>query len=102
MLVEPGRLKPTSGCNAILSAATESGNSPHAARLEKLFKQREKGKLRANPQKVADKIAAILEDPHPRLRYVVGWDAHLGLMLKRFLPSKVLEELLIKVSGIGV
>ena len=76
-------------------------NSPNAARTARLLGQRERGKLKANPQIVADGIAAILDDPRPRLRYVFGFDAHLGLALKRLLPSRVLEWLLIKVSGIG-
>ena len=67
-----------------------------------LLKSREAGKLKANPQKVADGIAAILDDPHPRLRYVFGRDAHLGLRSSGFCPRSMLEWLLIKVSGIGV
>jgi NAD(P)-dependent dehydrogenase (short-subunit alcohol dehydrogenase family) len=102
VLVEPGSFETDIWTrNAILSASAQDANSPNAARTARLLSQREKGKLKANPQVVADGIAAILDDPHPRLRYVFGWDAHLGLALKRLLPSRVLEWLLIKVSGIG-
>jgi NAD(P)-dependent dehydrogenase (short-subunit alcohol dehydrogenase family) len=101
-LVEPGSFETDIWTrNAILSTATQDVASPNAARLAGLLKVREAKKLKANPQKVADGIAAILDDPHPRLRYVFGHDAHLGLALKRFLPSSALEWLLIKVSGIG-
>jgi NAD(P)-dependent dehydrogenase (short-subunit alcohol dehydrogenase family) len=102
VLVEPGSFETDIWTrNAVLSAATQDAASPNAARLASLLKGRENGKLKANPQKVADGIAAILDDPHPSLRHVFGCDAHLGLMLKRFLPSAVLEWLLIKLSGIG-
>ena len=102
VLVEPGSFETDIWTrNAILSASAQDANSPNAARTARLLSQREKGKLTANPQVVADGIAAILDDPHPRLRYVFGWDAHLGLALRRLLPSRVLEWLLIKVSGIG-
>ncbi len=103
VLVEPGSFETDIWTrNALVSSATQDGATPNAARLAALLKQREKAKLKANPQKVADGIAAILDDPHPRLRYVFGYDAHLGLVLKQFLPSGILERLLIKVSGIGV
>ena len=102
VLVEPGSFETDIWSrNAILSAQTQDANSPNAARIARLLSSRESGKLKANPQVVADGIAAILDDPRPRLRYVFGWDAHLGLALQRLLPSRVLEWLLIKVSGIG-
>jgi NAD(P)-dependent dehydrogenase (short-subunit alcohol dehydrogenase family) len=101
-LVEPGSFETDIWTrNAILSAATQDVASPNAARLANLLKSREAGKLKANPQKVADGIAAILDDPHPSLRHVFGQDAHLGLALRRFLPPAVVEWLLIKISGIG-
>ena len=102
VLVEPGSFETDIWTrNAILSAATQDAASPNAARLATLLSRRETGKLKANPQKVANGIAAILDDPRPRLRHVFGRDAHFGLALKRFLPSGILERLLIKVSGIG-
>jgi hypothetical protein len=61
----------------------------------------ENGKPKANPQIVADGIAAILDDPRPRLRNVLGREARMILMLKRLLPAWAFERLLIKVSGIG-
>jgi NAD(P)-dependent dehydrogenase (short-subunit alcohol dehydrogenase family) len=103
VLVEPGSFETDIWTrNAVLSAATQDTASPNAARLASLLKSREAGKLKANPQKVADGIAAILDDPHPSLRHVFGSDAHLGLVLKRILPPTILEWLLIKLSGIGV
>ncbi len=103
VLVEPGSFETDIWTrNAILSAATQDVASPNAARLATLLSRRETGKQKANPQKVADGIAAILDDPRPRLRHVFGRDAHFGLALKRLLPSSIQEWLLIKVSGIGV
>ena len=103
VLVEPGSFETDIWSrNAILAAATQNGSSPNAARMARLMSSREAQKLRANPQVVADGIAAILENPRPRLRYLFGRDAHLGLALKHLLPSRVLEWLLIKVSGIGM
>jgi NAD(P)-dependent dehydrogenase (short-subunit alcohol dehydrogenase family) len=102
VLVEPGSFETDIWTrNAILSAGAQDANSPNAAHVARLLSSREAGKKRANPQVVADGIAAILDDPRPRLRYVFGRDAKLGLWLKRLLPSKLLEWVLIRASGIA-
>ena len=102
VLVEPGSFETDIWTrNAILSAGAQDASSPNAARTARLLNSREARKLKANPQVVADGIAAILDKPRPRLRYVFGRDARLGLLLKGVLPSKMLEWLLIRVSGIG-
>ena len=54
---------------------------------------------RADPQVVADLIARILENPRPHLRYVVGRDARMGLLLRRLLPWRLFERIIIKASG---
>jgi hypothetical protein len=56
---------------------------------------------RANPQRVADGIAAILDNPRPRLRYLFGTDARMGVWLRGLLPWWALERLLIKAGGAG-
>src|ERR1039458_1972365 len=84
VLVEPGSFETDIWTrNAILSASAQDANSPNAARTARLLSQRARGKLKADPQVVADGIATILDDTHPRLRYVFGWDAHLGPGLQR-------------------
>jgi NAD(P)-dependent dehydrogenase (short-subunit alcohol dehydrogenase family) len=75
--------------------------SPNAARTRQLLSRMENGQPKANPQIVADGIAAILDDPRPRLRNVFGRDARIALLLKHLLPGSVLEWLMIKASGIG-
>jgi NAD(P)-dependent dehydrogenase (short-subunit alcohol dehydrogenase family) len=102
VLVEPGSFETdiwTRG--AIFAAGAQDAASPNAARTARLINSREAQKPKANPQVIADGIAAILDDPRPRLRYVFGRDARIGLILKRLLPSKLLEWLLIRLSGIG-
>jgi NAD(P)-dependent dehydrogenase (short-subunit alcohol dehydrogenase family) len=102
VLVEPGSFETDIWTrNAILSAGLQDASSPNAARTAKLLSRRAAGKLKANPQKVADGIAKILDRSRPRLRYLYGRDAFLGLLLKRLLPASLLEKLLIAVSGIG-
>jgi NAD(P)-dependent dehydrogenase (short-subunit alcohol dehydrogenase family) len=101
VLVEPGSFETDIWTrNAILAEGTKEASCLNAARMATLMERRGKSKLKANPQIVADRIAAILDNPRPRLRYVVGKDARLGVLLKGLLPSKVLEWILIRESGI--
>ena len=101
-LVEPGSVETsiwTSG--QVLSQQSQDPHSPSAARVQRLLERMGNGKPKANPQIVADGIAAILANPHPRLRNVFGRDAKIALLLKHLLPASVVERLLIKASGIG-
>jgi hypothetical protein len=50
---------------------------------------------------VADGIAHILDNPRPKLRYVFGTDAKMGLLLRSLLPWSFLERFLIRASGIS-
>jgi NAD(P)-dependent dehydrogenase (short-subunit alcohol dehydrogenase family) len=102
VLVEPGSFETDIWTrNAIFAAGAQDAKSPNTARVARLLSSREASKPKANPQVVADGIAAILDNPRPRLRYVFGRDAKVGLWLKRLLPSKMLEWVLIQVSGIA-
>jgi NAD(P)-dependent dehydrogenase (short-subunit alcohol dehydrogenase family) len=100
-LVEPGSFETDIWSrNANLSKGTEDAHSPNAARVARLLERLKTSKPRANPEIVADGIAAILDTSHPKLRNVYGRDARAGLLLKRLLPEWALERLLIKLSGI--
>jgi NAD(P)-dependent dehydrogenase (short-subunit alcohol dehydrogenase family) len=49
---------------------------------------------RANPIAVARVIAKIAQDPSPKLRYLVGRDAKIQLVMKRLLPWKWQERII--------
>jgi NAD(P)-dependent dehydrogenase (short-subunit alcohol dehydrogenase family) len=101
VLVEPGSFETdiwTRG--AILSAGTlDAQSSPNASRIARWRARMQTAKPKANPQVVADGIAAILENPRPRLRYVYGKDARMGLWLRRLLPFGASEWVVSKSSG---
>jgi len=101
-LVEPGAFATDIWTrNANISAGTMDPASPNAARIAKWRIRIESTKPKANPQVVADGIAAILDNPRPRLRYVFGPDAKMGVLLRSLLPWGILERFLIKASGLG-
>ena len=93
-LVEPGPYKTdilgrnrTLGRNAL---DTTSAYAPYTRRAEALF-DRIAAQGSGDPQDVADAIVALLHDPSPGLRNVLGGSARVRAMMKRVLPFGVLE-----------
>ena len=98
VLVEPGSFE-TKIWQAQHAAGMLDPNSPNASRIARWRNRVERNVKRADPQPVADLIAGILENPSPRLRYVIGKDAFMGLTLRRFLPWSLFERMIIKSMG---
>ena len=104
VLVEPGSFDTDIWTrNAKVTAKMQDPASPNAARVTRWRGRLEQSsKSRANPQVVADLIAGILENPRPKLRYVVGRDARMALLMRRLLPANLFERLIVKLSGMDV
>jgi NAD(P)-dependent dehydrogenase (short-subunit alcohol dehydrogenase family) len=93
VLVEPGSFQTDIWTrNAVLGQKTVDGTSPNRARGQRMRDAVQKIKKR-DPAEVARVIADIAQNPNPRLRYLVGRDAHIQLFLKRTLPWKWHEKL---------
>jgi NAD(P)-dependent dehydrogenase (short-subunit alcohol dehydrogenase family) len=99
-LVEPGSFATDIWTSATISAGTQDPNSPNAARVARWRKRLEAAKPTADPQRVADRIAKILDLRHPSLRNVVGRDARLVLALRTLLPWRIFERILIKAGQV--
>ena len=101
VLVEPGSFATDIWTrNAKLTAGLQDPTSANAARVPAWRSRIEQGaKDRANPQLVADLIARVLETPNPKLRYVVGKDAKMALLMRALLPAGLFERMLVKMSG---
>jgi NAD(P)-dependent dehydrogenase (short-subunit alcohol dehydrogenase family) len=102
VLVEPGSFATDIWHrNAKMAAGLLDPDSPNAVRAAR-WRDRVVGDVkRADPQAVADLIASIVENPRPRLRYVIGKDARLGLIVRRLLPWSLFEGLVIKGTGMN-
>ena len=101
-LVEPGSFETDIWTrNAKVTAKMLDPQSENAARVARWKKKLDAtAKDRANPQIVADLIARVLETPRPKLRYVVGKDAKMALLMHRIVPSKAFERTILKLSGL--
>ena len=97
VLVEPGTYKTDIwDRNAHVIEKALDGSSPNRERGAK-FKERVQGIPKRDPIEVARLIARIAQDPNPRLRYLVGADAHIQLWLQRLLPWKWHEKLIARM-----
>ena len=101
-LVEPGSFATDIWeRNSVIAAASTDPASPNAARARLLFDRVSAGKPKADAQAVADCIAHVLECKHPSLRWVVGRDARLIVLLRAVLPWRLFERFLLKATGIA-
>jgi NAD(P)-dependent dehydrogenase (short-subunit alcohol dehydrogenase family) len=102
VLVEPGSFATDIWTrNAKLTAGLESPTAANASRVARWRNRIEQGaKDRADPQVVAEVIARVAENPRPKLRYAVGKDARIALMMRRILPVGIFERMIVKSSGL--
>jgi NAD(P)-dependent dehydrogenase (short-subunit alcohol dehydrogenase family) len=101
VLAEPGAFKTDVwDTNVHVAQKSFSGESPNRERARR-FSEYVKNKVaKRDPQQVASLIARIVQDKNPKLRYLAGPDAHVQKWLKRMLPWKVYEKLIIREIGI--
>ncbi|HEY2861851.1 MAG TPA: SDR family oxidoreductase [Terracidiphilus sp.] len=100
-LVEPGAFETDIWTrNAKLSARVLHPDSPNASRVERWRAHVQGDRKKADPQVVADTIAAILHNQRPRLRYVVGTDAKMGVLMRKLLPDCLWERIVLKNTGL--
>ena len=100
VLVEPGSYATDIWTrNAQLGEKAFDGSSPNRERGAKM-RDRVQAIRKRDPIAVAQLISRIARDPNPKLRYVVGPDAHVQLWLKRLLPWKWHEKLVAKALRI--
>jgi len=101
VLVEPGAFKTDVwDTNVHVAQKAFSGDSPNRERARRFREYVQKKVVKRDPQRVASLIAKIVQDDRPNLRYLVGPDAHVQKWLKRMLPWKVYEKLIVRELGI--
>jgi NAD(P)-dependent dehydrogenase (short-subunit alcohol dehydrogenase family) len=100
VLVEPGAFRTDIwDRNTRLNQDLLAGKSPNQERGRKL-KEWAVTTPKADPQRVADMIARIAQDPNPRLRYMIGRDARVRWWLRMLLPWSWYEKLVLRKVGL--
>jgi NAD(P)-dependent dehydrogenase (short-subunit alcohol dehydrogenase family) len=96
VLVEPGSFRTDiwdrNARVGEFALSRESPNHERGGRFSELVKSVQKD----DPIKVAWLLARIAEDPNPRLRYVIGCDAHVQRWLRTLTPWRLYEKLVLK------
>lgn len=100
VLVEPGDYRTQIKAKRRIPAAARTG--AYAAAFEKFLRRREDFENASpTPEPVAERVARILDDPRPALRYAIGMPSQRALApLKRLLPQRLFEWLLGRVMGL--
>ncbi len=94
VLVEPGSFQTDIWTrNARIAEKAFTGASLNRERGERM-RDRIQSLPKKDPTSVARLIARIAEEPNPKLRYMIGRDAHVQLWMKRILPWKFYEKLI--------
>ena len=103
-LVEPGPITSRFRENAYraFKANIDPEHSAHRAYYEavdrRLADQQKKAPFTLPPEAVLEKVIHALESPKPKVRYYVTFPTHLFAWLKRLLPHRALDRVLLRVS----
>lgn len=103
-LIEPGPIESLFRANAFKAYQQniDRDNSPHRGRYlameKRLTKQGPTVPFTLPPEAVLKKVIHALESPRPRIRYYVTFPTHLFGTLRRLLPSKLLDWILLKAA----
>ncbi len=95
-IVEPGDFK--TNINQNRRVAKEAEHSIYSEEFKQIMIQvNEEVKNAPTPEKIGEKIYFILQKKKPKLRYIVATPMQrLSVLLKRLLPSRIFEMLLMK------
>ncbi|NIP72870.1 MAG: SDR family oxidoreductase [Gammaproteobacteria bacterium] len=106
-LIEPGPILSRFRQNSL--RALETGidmeasvhRDQYRAMLGRLGKEGAAVPFTLAPEAVLRRVIHALESPRPKARYYVTFPTYLFAALRRVLPSRALDSILLKVSGIG-
>jgi NAD(P)-dependent dehydrogenase (short-subunit alcohol dehydrogenase family) len=88
--------------NARLAQKAMDGSSPNLERARRFRDFIQSGGIkRRDPRDVARLIARVAEDPNPKLRYLIGHDAYVQVVLKALLPWSAYERLITRAVKIN-
>jgi len=106
-LIEPGPIESQFRQNAerafqrYINPEDSAHETKYQAMQQRLQKQGHATRFTLPAEAVLDKVIHALEHPKPKARYYVTFPTYLFGYLKRFLSSRQIDRLMLKVSGDG-
>ncbi|MDD9994444.1 MAG: hypothetical protein OXS35_01665, partial [Dehalococcoidia bacterium] len=85
--------------NTVDGERAESQELPYGPHIAAY--RRKHGRFRLlthDPIKIAKLIERIIASPRPKLRYPVGFEAHVGVYAARLLPDRLLQGMVARTS----
>jgi NAD(P)-dependent dehydrogenase (short-subunit alcohol dehydrogenase family) len=101
-IIEPGPIVSSflPSTLSLFQSSIDMARSPHRAvyerriaAMEAAMKSARQGRFKLGPEAVAAKVVHALESPRPKVRYRVTLPAHMGALLKRLLPDRLLDAI---------
>ncbi len=104
VLVEPGAFDTDIWTrNVTIAKGSLDPNSPNKERSQRFVEfVKSQSKKHGDPREVAQLILRVANDPNPRLRYMIGRDAKMQVLLKRLMPWRRYERMVAKFVKIDV
>jgi hypothetical protein len=89
--------------NVEIGKFASDASAPNHARAQRFseFVKKSGAKGRPSAAAVARLIGRVADDRNPKLRYVIGTDAVMGIWFRRLLPWKTYEKVVEKFTQIG-
>jgi NAD(P)-dependent dehydrogenase (short-subunit alcohol dehydrogenase family) len=88
--------------NARISRHATDESSPNIERARRFRDFIQSGSIkRRDPREVARLVARVANDANPKLRYLIGHDAYLQVILKAVMPFRLYERLVTKAVKIN-
>src|ERR1700688_2221870 len=88
VLIEPGAFQTDIWARGAVMGENATKETSHNIQRSWRMRDRIRALPKRDPIEVARLIVSIVQDPNPKLRYVVGRDAKMQLAMKRILPWK--------------
>ncbi|MCK5640648.1 MAG: SDR family oxidoreductase [Gammaproteobacteria bacterium] len=104
MLIEPGPIKSQFRANAFamfkknILFETSAFNTTYEGMIKRLNKKGPAAPFTLPADAVVKKLIHALESPRPKIRYAVTFPTYLFATLKRLLPSRYLDWVLLRIS----
>ena len=93
VLIEPGAFQTDIWTRGAVMGENATKETSHNLQRSLRMRDRIRALPKRDPIEVARLIASVVQDPNPKLRYVVGRDAKMQLAMKRILPWKWTEKM---------
>ena len=103
VLVEPGAFATNIWEENVIMG--ERCTSPESPNIERSLRFRDfvrNNVAKADAREVSRLIVRVAQDPNPKLRYLIGKDAHAAYWMRRFMPWKRWERMVAKHTKIDV